>query len=146
MLVVLVGIPGAGKSSYARSNFRHIVSPDAIRLEEFGVRFDPRIEPEVWKRAYERVAAHLARRDVVCFDATSATRRRRQRLVRLANDAQLPAIAVWFSVPIELAWERNVAREAAVPRRAFRQLARALEPPSTEEGFVAVVTIDASKG
>lgn len=40
MLVVMVGIPGSGKTTWAEANFRHIVSPDRIRLEEFGTVFE----------------------------------------------------------------------------------------------------------
>lgn len=142
MLVVLVGVPGSGKSTYAHANFRHVVSPDAIRLERFGVRFDRTIEGAVWKDAYARVASHLDRGEVVCFDATSVTRKRRRKLLSLARDAGAPAVAIWLRIDTETAWTRNKQREHAVPRRAFAQLVRALLPPETEEGFAAVRTID----
>ena len=141
MLVVMVGVPGSGKSTWARANFRHIVSPDEIRLREFGVRFDPKIEAKVWRRAYTRVAEHLARGDVVCFDATSATRRRRKRLVELAREAGRPAVAICMDTPTDVAWQRNAAREAKVPWPAFQQLVRALKPPAEEEGFAAVIVL-----
>lgn len=139
MLVVLVGLPGSGKTRYAEANFRTIIAPDRIRLEEFGVRFDRRYEPLVWRRAYARVREGLAAGGVVCFDATSVTRQRRRPLLRLAAEAGVPAIAVWFRTPPELAWRRNRDRPDAVPRSAFRGMAEAFQPPAVDEGFAAVL-------
>jgi len=143
MLVVMVGLPGSGKSTWATENFRHIVSPDRIRLDEIGMAFDRAGEERVWSLARTRVREHLAAGRVVCFDATSVTTKRRAVLGRMAEGVGLPAIAVWMRVPEEVAWERNLSRERPVPRAAFEQLAEAFQPPTTEEGFDAVVVISA---
>lgn len=141
MLVVMVGLPGSGKTTWADANFRHVVSPDRIRLAEFGTAFDPRIERRVWSRARARVREHLARGNVVCFDATSVSIKRRAALGRLAEAAGVPAIAVWVRVPEDVAWERNVSRPRPVPAASFRQLVEAFEPPTVEEGFDAVLVV-----
>lgn len=141
MLVVMVGIPGSGKTTWATANFHNIVSPDRIRIDEFGTVFDPDVERKVWRRARARVREHLGRGDVVCFDATSATIKRRAALARMAREAGVPAVAVWVRVPEELAWERNRARARSVPRFAFNQIANAFQPPSAEEGFDAILIV-----
>lgn len=146
MLIVMVGLPGSGKSTYAESNFRHIVSPDRIRMDEFGVEFDPEIEPEVWDLAFARVRERLARRDVVCFDATSVSRRRRAALLDLAAVAGAPAVAVWVRTAPEEAWRRNQERGRTVPLEAFENLVAAFQPPTPEEGFAAVVEVGAGAG
>lgn len=146
MLVVLVGIPGSGKSTYAQAHFRTIISPDTIRLDRFGEAFNREYEDEVWREAYARTAERLAAGQVVCFDATSATPRRRRMLIALAETAQRPAVAVYFDIPIDTAWDRNAARPQPVPRAAFWQLARALQPPTLDEGFAAISVIREATG
>jgi predicted kinase len=147
VLVVMVGLPGSGKSTYARTNFRNIVSPDRIRLEQFGTAFDPDIEQEVWDGAFGEARRLLGAGAVVCFDATSVSRRRRFRLVHLARELGAPAVVVWVRVEPEVAWGRNAARERPVPREAFDRLVQAFEPPSAEEeGFLAVVEIPPGNG
>lgn len=143
----MVGLPGSGKSTYAGRNFRTIISPDRIRLEEFDTAFDRSIEKEVWRRARRRAREVLERGDVVCFDATSLSRKRRRRLVFLAREAGVPAVAVWMDVPRSTAWKRNRRRERPVPRRSFAQMVLAFQPPDAEdEGFAAVLRVPAGPG
>lgn len=139
MLVVMVGLPASGKSTYAERNFRVVISPDRIRREEFGTDFDRSIEREVWRRARRRTGERLERGDVVCFDATSLSRKRRRRLVFLARRAGAPAVAVWMDVSRSVAWRRNRQRERPVPRRSFAEMILAFDPPDEDEGFAAVI-------
>ena len=142
MLVVMVGLPASGKTGWAERNFRTIVSPDRIRIEEFGTRFDESIEDEVWTRAHRRTRQELASGDVVCFDATSLTRHRRRELLAIAHDVDVPAVAVWMDTPRHVAWRRNREREQSVPRHSFAEMVVAFEPPSEDEGFAAVIRIE----
>jgi predicted kinase len=138
VLVVMVGLPASGKSTYAAANFRHVVSPDALRLELSGRAFDRRVEEDVWAIAFDRLAELLEDGAIACFDATSLTRHRRRKLVALARRAGAPAVAIYVAIPPEIAWARNSARPRPVPERSFEQMVEALEPPSQEEGFAAV--------
>ncbi|MFO7895215.1 MAG: AAA family ATPase [Longimicrobiales bacterium] len=141
MLVVMVGLPASGKTSWAERNFRTLISPDRIRMDEFGTEFDESIEDEVWRRARSRTREKLEAGDVVCFDATSLTRHRRRRLIALARDAGAPPVAVWMDTPRHVAWRRNRERERSVPRRSFAEMVVAFEPPTEDEGFAAVIRI-----
>ncbi|MDX1673281.1 MAG: AAA family ATPase [Longimicrobiales bacterium] len=142
MLVVMIGLPASGKTTWAERNFRTLVSPDRIRLEEFGTEFDEAIEDDVWSLAYGRTREALEADDVVCFDATSLSRTRRRRLLAIARDAGAPAIAVWMDTPRHVAWRRNRERDRSVPRGSFAEMVVAFEPPSEDEGFAAVVRIE----
>ena len=138
----MVGLPASGKTVWAERNFETLVSPDRIRMDEFGTEFDESIEDTVWNLAYARTRSTLESGDVVCFDATSLTRKRRRRLLAIAHDLAVPAVAVWMDTPRHVAWRRNRERERSVPRRSFAEMVVACEPPSEDEGFAAVVRIE----
>jgi predicted kinase len=80
-------------------------------------------------------------------DATSVTAADRRPLVRLAQAAGVPAVAVVFALPNAVVLARNAARsERVVPETAVRRhldrLARSLVPPGiAAEGFARVIVL-----
>ncbi len=77
-LILTVGLPRSGKSTWARSTGYPIVSPDAIRLAIHGQAFVDLAEPFVWATAKAMVRAlFLAGHTTVILDATNTTRKRR---------------------------------------------------------------------
>jgi predicted kinase len=77
-LILTVGLPRSGKSTWARRQKAPIVSPDAIRLALHGQRFELLAEPFVWAVAKTMVRAlFLAGHDTVIVDATNTTKTRR---------------------------------------------------------------------
>jgi predicted kinase len=79
ILILTVGLPRAGKSTWARSQCHPIVNPDSIRLAIHGQRFVASAEGFVWATARAMVRAlFLAGHDTVILDATNLTRKRRE--------------------------------------------------------------------
>ncbi len=77
-LILTVGLPRSGKSTWARSTEYPIVSPDAIRLAIHGQAFVDLAEPFVWATAKVMVRALFeAGHKTVIVDATNTTRERR---------------------------------------------------------------------
>lgn len=79
VLVLTVGFPYSGKSTWAREQGCPIVSPDAVRLAVHGQRYIQEAEPYVWMLARHMVQAlFLAGHDRVIVDATNNTKERRE--------------------------------------------------------------------
>ena len=77
-LILTVGLPRSGKSTWARKQGHPIVNPDSIRLALHGEGFIASAEPFVWAIAYNMAKAlFLAGHDTVIIDATNTTEERR---------------------------------------------------------------------
>lgn len=77
-LILCVGLPRSGKSTWARASGHPVVNPDSIRLALHGQVFQQEAEPMVWAMAKYMVRAlFLAGHEVVILDATNTTKKRR---------------------------------------------------------------------
>jgi len=147
-LFVLVGIPGCGKTTYARKYLAHAlrVSLDDLRLMLSGRPYDPRVEPIVRVAGEAVLCALLARANEwqvdIVFDATNATRFWREKSLRLAQRHGVVPVAVYFPCALEVALARNRQRPVPVPEEVIRRFAAQLEPPSREEGFAEVLVVE----
>jgi predicted kinase len=78
-LIMTVGLPQSGKSTWAKKQCLPIVNPDAIRLALYGSAYESDGERMVWTIAHYMVKAlFLAGHKRVVLDATNTTRARRE--------------------------------------------------------------------
>jgi predicted kinase len=83
-LIMMVGIPGAGKSTWIAQNAREntvVVSPDDIRRELSGNVSDQTQNTKVWFLAKERTIAALRAGKDVILDATNVATKSRKRFL-----------------------------------------------------------------
>jgi len=141
-LIITVGLPGSGKSTYlARLGVNAISSDEIRRLIADNPReqtMNARIFATVRYLVRQRLAAG---REVTYVDATHLTPWERKPYVRLAQRHGCELEALFFDVPVEICMGRNRARERVVPEAAMKEMARRLVPPSESEGFTRVRTI-----
>jgi predicted kinase len=77
-LILTVGLPRSGKSTWAKQQGHPVVNPDSIRLALHGHRFFAQAEPFVWAMAYSMVEALFrAGHETVIVDATHVSEKRR---------------------------------------------------------------------
>lgn len=143
ILYTLIGIPGSGKSTYAKKLQNEntvIVCPDDIRLEIFGDIMDQSKGDYIFSIAWERINALLNNGKNVIFDATNYSRRYRRAIFQKApKDTE--HIAVVFHPPIEECKKRNKARSRNVPEDVIDKMARRFDYPSKKEGFKKIIDI-----
>ena len=78
VLLLTVGLPRSGKSTWARATGYPVVNPDSIRMVLHGTAWRPEAEPMVWATANLMVQALFeAGHEVVVLDATNLTEHRR---------------------------------------------------------------------
>ena len=111
-LVMLMGVSGSGKSTFAARHFRptEVVSSDHCR----GLVCDDPTDQTVHKQAFAVVHAIVRARlelgKLVVVDATHVQPEARAPLVELARAADLFAVAVVLDVPLRTCEDRNAAR------------------------------------
>ena len=89
-LILTVGLPRSGKTTWAKSTGFPIVNPDAIRVALHGQRFFAPAEPFVWACAYLMAdALFKAGHETVIVDATNITAKRRDAWGRIDLQYQL---------------------------------------------------------
>ena len=141
-IVVLVGLPGSGKSTYLERLGVTALSSDAIRLLLADDATDQTIHGRVFSTLRYLVWQRLAiGRPVTYVDATHLTPAERRPYVKIAQKYGCQIEALFFDVPLEVCVERNRRRARVVPEEAMRLMAAKLVPPSVAEGFSQVMVV-----
>jgi predicted kinase len=135
-IVLLVGLPGCGKSTYAASLGVPVLSSDAIRLLLADDERDQTIHSRVFATLrYILVQRLEIHRPVTFIDATHLTRAERRPYFEIARQHSAEVEAVFFDVPLDICRERNRNRIRQVPEDILAAMAAKLERPAYEEGF-----------
>ena len=140
-LIVLVGVSSAGKSTFARRHFRdtEVVSSDRCRALVADDEGAMDATADAFALVEEIAGRRLARGRLTVIDATSVRPEDRRRLVRLARDRDVLAVAIVLDVPTRVAIARAAARpgQGLPPRVILQQhaLLRQGLPRIAAEGF-----------
>jgi len=141
-IIVLVGLPGSGKSSYLERIGATALSSDAVRGLLADDPTDQTIHREVFATLRYLLRRRIAlKRPVTYVDATHLTPRERRPYIRMGPLYGCRVEALFFDVPLEVCLERNRRRSRVVPEEAVRNMAARLVPPTLEEGFDKITVI-----
>jgi F420-dependent oxidoreductase-like protein len=142
-LVVLVGVSGSGKSTWAAQHCQpgEVVSSDALREQVGESAHDQRASTDAFALLEEIVRRRLARKLFTVIDATSLQADSRARYRELASAAGVPCVVIAFPTDPATCRRRNKARAQPVPAAALTQQLKdfdATQATLPTEGFDAV--------
>ena len=141
-VVLAIGLPGSGKSSWFKRHNIHPLSSDLLRELLFDDALEQRFQDLVFSNLRSMLKARLiARRPMNYVDATNLTPHDRHSWIKLAKDYGYDVQGLFFDVPLEICLERHQKRGRAVPEDIMRKMAGKLKPPTFEEGFSKITVV-----
>jgi len=149
-MVVLVGIAGSGKSTFAQTHFAptEILSSDEFRGVVADDESDQSASEDAFALLHAALRLRLRRGRLTVVDATNVEEWGRRQLLDIAGQERRVAVAIVLDLPVDVCLERLGRRGVrSVPphavRRQHRDLHRSL-PTLGAEGFSAVHPIESA--
>ena len=129
-VIIMVGYPGSGKSTVAKS----VCANTSFALIQGDVY---KTSPKMLKAALE----HVKEGKSVVFDATNSSSKKRSEYIEFAKKHNMKVVCVYVSTSLEVSYKRNKEREPdqQVPKIAYSVYTKHFVNPSIEEGFELIV-------
>jgi predicted kinase len=145
-VVLAIGLPGSGKSTWFKRHNLIPLSSDLMRTLLFDDVTEQRYQDLVFSTLRSLLRARMiAKRPWNHVDATNLSPKERRSWIKLAHDFGYDAHAVFFDVPTEVCIERNTRRGRNVPDDVLQRMAQKLRPPKFEEGFSKITIVKLKK-
>ena len=146
VVVLAIGLPGSGKSTWFKRHDIVPLSSDMVRTLLFDDVREQRFQDLVFSNLRSMLKARLiAKRPMNYVDATNLTPQERQHWIKLAKDYQYEVHAVFFDVPLEVCLDRHQRRDRVVPEDVMRRMAAKLKAPGFDEGFEKITVVRVKK-
>jgi predicted kinase len=141
-VVLAIGLPGSGKTTWFRRRGVTPLSSDLLRNILFDDVEEQRYQGLVFSTLRSLLRARLiAKMPWNYVDATNLSIHERRQWIKMAKSFGYDVQGVFFDVPLEVCLERNRARDRMVSEDVLRKMAERLKPPAFEEGFAKITVV-----
>jgi predicted kinase len=141
-VVLAIGLPGSGKTTWFRRRGVTPLSSDLLRNILFDDVEEQRYQGLVFSTLRSLLRARLiARMPWNYVDATNLSIHERRQWIKMSKSFGYEVQAVFFDVPLEVCLERNSKRDRSVSEDVMRKMAEKLKPPVFEEGFEKITVV-----
>ncbi len=148
-ILLICGLPGSGKSYFAKQHFessdRKRINRAEIRrllyeMSHFGKEWhesDYSETDEVLVKHVEKkiIEHHLHHNIKVLIDNTSVTKLSRKYYLEIAKATKKTIAVIFINTPIQVCLQRNRQRTDKKPENVISNLFASIEIPDTREGF-----------
>ena len=143
-IILAVGLPGSGKSTYFAERGIHPLSSDTLRLWLLDDETNQSYQKGVFQALRRLLKMRLLLgRQKNYVDATNLTPRERRPYLQLAGRFGYEVCAIYFDVALATCKRRNRRRQRRVPDDVMERMARKLIPPTRDEGFARITIVRA---
>ncbi len=141
-VVLAIGLPGSGKTTWFKRRGVQPLSSDMLRSILFDDITEQRYQGLVFSTLRSLLRARLiAKMPWNYVDATNLSPHERRQWIKMAKSFGYEVQAVFFDVPLEVCMRRNSRRERVVNGEVMRKMAERLRPPSFKEGFTKITVV-----
>lgn len=133
--IMMIGLPGSGKSSWAEAQGIKVFSSDTMREEYYGDASFQGDNNLIFELLHKRIIENLEAGNDSIFDATNLNSKKRRHFLSKIADLDVEKIAVVVAKPIEQCIENDKLRKRHVPEYVINRMRTQFQIPMLQEGF-----------
>ena len=143
-LVMMVGLVGSGKSTYAKQLAKKmsakVFSSDELREEMFDDVDNQENNQKLFQELHKRIKECLRSGNNAIYDATNISSKRRRGFLDKLKNIDCIKRCVIMATPYERCLENNRNRDRVVPEWVINRMYRSFNTPAYFEGFDSIHT------